>query len=221
MEHLKLAFNLCNVKFAKDEPYTFEGYASVFNGNDDVNDTILKGSFLHTINSNPLPIGFFNHDHWGVPICKWLELREDEHGLWVKGKLTQGITLADEVRLAMKAGTIDGLSIGFTRLELGVDYEAKDNGGRVIRNIPNMPEISIVGFPCDGKARINLDTVKTSLDQINTLPEFEKLLRDSAGLSKKAATAMVAKCKTLARRDAVGEPLQNISEHLSKFKLES
>ncbi|GAG06337.1 unnamed protein product, partial [marine sediment metagenome] len=108
MEHLKLALDLCNIKMNQDEPYTFEGYASVFNGDDDVGDTILKGTFLNTITNNKSPIGFFNHKHESVPICKWLELKEDDYGLWVKGKLTQGITLAEEIRLAMQAGTIDG-----------------------------------------------------------------------------------------------------------------
>ena len=221
MEHLKLAFDLCNIKMAKDEPYTFEGYASVFDGDDDVSDTILKGAFLNAIANNKKPIGFFNHKHESVPICKWLELREDEHGLWVKGQLTKGIRLAEEIRLAMLAETIDGLSIGFTRLVEGVDYEAKANGGRIIRNIPNMPEISIVGFPCDGEARITLDTVKGSLETIDTLKDFESLLRESAGFSKKAATLFVAKCKSLQQRDAGGDQLQEqeLSNLLSNFKL--
>lgn len=219
MEHLKLAFNLCNIKMEQDEPYTFEGYASVFNGDDDVSDTILKGSFLNVIANNKLPVGFFNHRHESVPICKWLEMKEDEHGLWVKGQLTKGIALAEEIRLAMLAETIDGLSIGFTRLVEGVDFERKANGGRIIRNINSMPEISIVGFPCDGEARITLDTVKSSLETIETLKDFEALLRDSAGFSKKAATLFVAKCKNLPQRDAGGDQLQCIENLLSNFTL--
>lgn len=221
MEHLKLALDLCNIKMSQDEPYTFEGYASVFNGNDSHEDTILKGAFAQTLANQPTPIGFFNHDHWGVPICKWLDLREDEKGLFVKGRLTKGIQKADEIRLAMMAETIDGLSIGFTSLQAGVDYEAKQGGGRIIKNIPNMPEISIVGFPSDGDARITLDSVKSSLETVNTLSEFESLLRDSAGLSKKAATAFVAKCKKLTQRDAGDQQLQQVSNLLSNFNLES
>jgi len=222
MEHLKLELDLCNIKMTQDEPYTFEGYASVFNGDDDVSDTILKGAFLNTIANNKNPIGFFNHKHESVPICKWLELKEDDYGLWVKGQLTKGIALAEEIRLAMLAETIDGLSIGFTRLVEGVDYEAKSNGGRIIRNIPNMPEISIVGFPCDGEARITLDTVKNSLETIDTLKDFEAVLRDSAGFSKKAATLFVVKCRNLKQRDAGEDQLQEnqkLSNLLTNFKL--
>ena len=225
MEHLKLAFDLCNIKMAKDEPYTFEGYASVFNGDDDVGDTILKGAFLQTIENNKKPVGFFNHKHDTVPICKWLELREDDRGLWVKGELTKGIILAEDIRLAMLAETIDGLSIGFTKLVQGVDYDAKANGGRVIRNIPNMPEISIVGFPCDGDARITLDTVKSSLETFDTLKDFELLLRDSANFSKKAATLFVANVRNLKQRDAGIEQvqkdkeLQSLTNLLTNFKL--
>lgn len=219
MEHLKLALDLCNIKMAHDEPYTFEGYASVFNGDDDIGDTILKGTFLQTIANNKKPIGFFNHRHDSVPICKWLELEEDDIGLRVKGRLTKGISLAEDIRLAMLDETIDGLSIGFTRIVEGVDYEAKANGGRIIRNIPNMPEISIVGFPCDGEARITLDTVKSSLEQIQTLKEFESLLRDSCDFSKKAATLFVSKCKNLPGRDAEAKELQALSNLLTNFTL--
>ena len=88
-----------------------------------------------------------------------------------------------------------------------------------------MPEISIVGFPCDGDARITLDTVKSSLETFDTLKDFELLLRDSANFSKKAATLFVANVRNLKQRDAGIEQvqkdkeLQSLTNLLTNFKL--
>lgn len=182
----------------------FSGYASVFGGVDSYGDTIIKGAFESTLRNNGKPKMFFNHS-WDMPIGKWLSAKEDDHGLFVEGELTPGLSLSSDVHAALKHGTLDGLSIGGF-LKKG-DYEETD-GGRIIRKWSSLMEVSPVVFPADGAARIDLSSVKHAdlieeIAAIQTLREFEGFLRDAAGLSKGAAQALTARAKTvLTLRDA-------------------
>lgn len=68
----------------------FEGYAAVFNVTDNVNDLILPGAFDASLQEareeGRLPPLLWQHDP-AEPIGVWRELREDAHGLYVKGEL--------------------------------------------------------------------------------------------------------------------------------------
>ena len=177
---------------------TFEGYGSVFGGVDSYGDTIVKGAFESTLRNNGKPKMFFNHE-WTMPIGKYTVAKEDDKGLFVRGELTPNLGLASDVHAAMKHGTLDGLSIGGW-LKKG-DYDETENG-RVIRKWSTLVEVSPVVFPADASARVDLGSVKSAeLDQaiaeIETIREFERFLRDAGGLSKGAATALVARAKTI------------------------
>ena len=184
---------------------TFEGYASKWNGLDAHGDTILKGAFTDTLKATA-PKMFFNHQ-WDMPVGKWLDLSEDNEGLYVKGELTPGLSISADVRAAMKHGTLDGLSIGGF-LKKG-DYEEKD-GRRIIRKWSQLAEISPVVFPADSAARIDLSTVK-SIDFENLLPEcksekeIERLLRD-AGLGKWEAMAIVSRVRAIVKGSDSPQP---------------
>lgn len=179
----------------------FAGYASVFDGKDDIGDTIMKGAFAASL-AQAQPKMFFNHK-WDMPIGKWTVAKEDSHGLYVEGELTPGLSLANDVHAAMKHGTLDGLSIG-GMLKKG-DYDELPTG-RVIHKWSRLLEVSPVVFPADTNARIELASVK-SMDFEALLPEckterdIERLLRD-AGLGKWEAMATVSRVKAiLAGRD--------------------
>ena len=184
----------------------FSGYASVFGGVDSYGDTIIKGAFESTLRQNGKPKMFFNHDWNTLPVGKWLSAKEDDKGLFVEGELTPGLAIAGEVRAAMKHQTLDGLSIGGF-LKKG-DFEDTE-GGRIIRKWSNLVEISPVVFPADSAARVDLGSVKggidilDAIDEVQSIRELEQLLRDAAGLSKRAATALVARVKAVA---ALGDP---------------
>lgn len=181
----------------------FSGYASVFGGVDSYGDTIIKGAFESALR-NGKPKMFFNHE-WSMPIGKWLKAKEDDHGLFVEGELTPDLSLAADVRAAMKHGTLDGLSIG-GYLKAG-DYEETEKG-RIIRKWSNLMEVSPVVFPADSAARIDLSSVKhidfeSMLHGCDTEKDIEKLLRD-AGLLKEQATAIVSRVRAILKgRDAL------------------
>lgn len=190
-----------HLKFASDA--SFEGYASVFNGVDSYGDTILPGAFKNVVKAarkGRMPKMFANHRSWEMPIGKWVELAEDERGLYVRGEFTPGNPQADVVRAAMRHGTVDGLSIGF-RMQKD-DYELVDGEQRVIKNISELLEISAVTFPADDAARVDLASVKFDLDAIQNVRDFEDFLRESGGFSKGLATAVAARAKQI----FAGEP---------------
>lgn len=221
---VRKTLNLTDVQLKMDgDTGTFEGYASVFGGVDSYGDTIIKGAFESTLRNNGKPKMFYNHD-WEMPIGKWTSAKEDDHGLFVQGELTPGLGLASDVRAGMLHGTIDGLSIG-GYLKKG-DYDETENG-RVIRKWSSLVEVSPVVFPADDAARVDLTSVKAAeldaaLAEIETIREFERFLRDAGGFSKGAATALVARAKTICfagdpEADSEAKFKQELAERLQRL----
>ena len=185
----------------------FAGYASVFGGVHSSGDIIVKGAFDYTLRTHGKPKMFLEHA-WAsmfasgagaLPIGKYLVAKEDDHGLYVEGEFTPGMSLSSEVRAAMKHGTLDGLSVGGF-IKKG-DYDETDSG-RVIRRWTRLVEVSPVVFPDDGAARVEAASVKSAdlleaIEEIATIRELERFLRDAGGLTKGAATALVARAKTV------------------------
>ena len=189
-----LSLNNCDIKL-DDDTGRFAGYASVFGGVDSYGDTIIKGAYEYTLKNNGKPKMFFNHDAYALPIGKWLTAKEDDHGLYVEGELTPGSAASEDVRAALKHGTVDGLSIGY-RLK-AADYEDLDSGGRVIKRVSLLAEVSVVTFPADTSARVDLASVKSDLDGMSTIKEFERFLRDAGGFSREAVKTILSRAKVL------------------------
>lgn len=192
-----LEFTQTEVKFV-GEKGKFTGYASVFGGVDSYGDTILAGAYQNAIKYGRLPKMFENHKSWELPIGKWTSIAEDSKGLLVEGEFTPNHKRADDVRASMLHGTIDGLSIGY-RLKEG-DYEM-EGANRTIKNISDLVEISVVTFPADDVARVDLTSVKSALDEINTIRELEDFLKDSGGFSQGLAKAVLTRSKMLYQRE--------------------
>lgn len=195
----------------------FAGYASVFGGVDAYGDTIVQGAFASTLRNNGKPKMFYNHD-WTMPVGRYSVAKEDDHGLYVEGELTPGHSLAQDVRAGMKHGTIDGLSIGgYVRKG---DYDETDTG-RVIRKWATLIEVSPVVFPADAAARIDGSSVKgVDVDElvadIESIRDFERLLRDAGGFSKRAATALAAKAKAILSQGEPDGAAQQIERELQE-----
>jgi len=180
----------------EDDDNTFVGYASTFGNVDSYGDTIVKGAYKETLKINGMPKMFFNHDSNAVPIGKWVKAAEDDYGLLLTGEFTPGNTLAAEVKAALKHGTVDSMSIGYA-LRKG-DY-VDTEGGRTIKKVARLAETSIVTFPADKFARVDLSSVKFAdeMAEIETIRDFEMFLRDAGQFSKGAAQALTARAKAL------------------------
>ena len=208
-----IALSQVELKFAPEGTKTFSGYASVFGGVDSYNDTIVKGAYSQVIEKMAsgdmrMPKMFVNHRSWEIPVGKWTRLVEDEKGLYVEGELTPGNPQADVIKAGMIHETIDGISIGF---QIG-DYEMVQKGDqtlRLIKSIKELPEVSIVTYPADDAARVDLTSVKSSLDNVKTIRDLEEFLRDACGFSKSLATATASRCKSVFTQ---GEPEEKTVE---------
>ena len=130
---------------------TVEGYASVFGEIDAARDMVLKGAFADSLKlrgARRVPM-LFQHDP-AEPIGVWLELREDMRGLFARGRLIPEVARARELLALLRAGTADGLSIGFRTVKSRIDPASR------IRKLDavDLWEISIVSFPLLAGARV-------------------------------------------------------------------
>jgi HK97 family phage prohead protease len=111
MERKTLAFEL---KAIDETEGIFEGYASTWTRTPDAyGDVVDKGAFKKTIKENRGRIKVLWNHNVDEPIGIPVELREDDIGLYVKGKLSLGVQRAREVLTLMKDGVINTMSIGF------------------------------------------------------------------------------------------------------------
>ena len=131
---------------------SFHGYASLFGETDLNRDLVLPGAFRRSIAKRG-PGGIrmlFQHDP-AAPIGIWQDIREDHRGLFVRGRLMTEVAKGREVLALMRAGAIDGLSIGFRTVRGRTDAKS---GVRHLVEI-DLWEVSVVTFPMLPAARIS------------------------------------------------------------------
>ena len=182
---------------------SFEGYASMFNGVDSYNDTVLPGAYKETIRERQRPVAmFFNHvsrrSDMPAKIGVYDSLEEDGYGLKVKGRLTLGHPTADAVLASMKNGTISGLSIGYRIPQGGSE---KQGNIRLLKRI-DLVEVSVVEDPADLGAMIDRSSIKAAVDDMKSLADAEDLLREVGGFSAAAAKDYVSRLRTVIQREA-------------------
>ncbi len=212
MEIKRISCPLVEVKAdgdANSEEGVFSGYGSTFGNLDLGGDIIKAGAFEKSLNDwgmkGEMPFLLAFHD-MSRPIGDWLEMREDEKGLFVRGQLwVKGDRRIEDAVMAynMLRGTGQKtLSIGY-RVN---DYEMQEsvNGSiRVIKEI-DLVEVSVVPIPMNPQAKIT--AVKSLLDaegSIASKRDVERTLRD-AGLSSRQAKAFIAGGYEALERDAKG-----------------
>jgi uncharacterized protein len=178
MQALQTKTAAFEIKREPDEDGVFEGYASVFDVVDRGMDVVSKGAFTKSLGSRRKVKMLWQHDSSKV-IGIWDEMREDERGLYVKGRLLKDVQLGREAMALMKAGAIDSMSIGYRTIEA-----VPEAGGRVRKLMEvDLFEVSIVTFPMNEMSRV------MDVKSIRTEREFEAFLRD-AGYSRKEAAAL-------------------------------
>lgn len=184
----------------------FSGYASVFGGVDSCGDTIIPGAYAKTLQGRARPIQM-RWNHHGPVIGKWLDIKEDDVGLFVEGELTGGHSVAEDVYALMKHGAIDGMSIGY----IPVNERKREDGVNELHEI-ELVEISPVESPADLGARIS--DVKSAAESAESLKEIEAILRDAGGFSRAGATALVSRIKHIITRGDREEKASELLEYI-------
>lgn len=192
MKFKKLDLQKLELKFV-GEGMTFSGYASVFGGVDSYGDTIDPKAYDATLKDRVRPIRM-RWNHYGPVIGKWLRMTTDSVGLFVEGELTPGHSTAIDTYASLKHGAIDGLSIGY----IAKNAIENPDGTRLLKEI-ELIEISIVEEPADINATVS--NIKSAIEKANSIREIEATLRDSAGLSRLEACAVVSRIKSVIQSD--------------------
>ena len=201
---LESKFTALDLK-AVAEDGVFEGYASLFNREDMGGDIVLPGAFRDSLaRRGPAGIKLLFQHNPSEPIGIWQSLREDARGLQVRGRLMLDIARGREIFSLMRAGAIDGLSIGFRAVKSRRD---RATGVRRLEKV-DLWEISVVTFPMLPEARVAVVKQRPPAGTPPTSSEFERWLTHDAGLTRSQARAVMRHgLKGLARtHDAADGP---------------
>lgn len=137
----------------------FVGYASVYGVKDRGGDIVMPGAFTKSLQKYPANKVKMLYQHSASePIGTWLKFEEDAHGLKGQGRLILETAKGREVHALLKAGAVDGLSIGYRTVRDAID---RAKGARLLHEL-ELREVSIVTFPMNEDATVS--SVKTSSD---------------------------------------------------------
>ena len=215
------------------EDGTFEGYGSVFGNEDAYGEIVARGAFEETLRQRgPEGVAMLWQHNAREPIGVYEEIREDETGLWMKGRLALQTQRGREAYELMKMRAVTGLSIGFVPQQVEIDEQNET----VTLTRVDLWETSIVTFPANDAARVS--AVKTFGAGETPEPKvLERALRHELGMSKQQARAFMAdgyqglsdpgetpdggegRQGSTSRRDAVdGDALEAVSNLLTKLQ---
>lgn len=178
-----------------DAAGVFEGYASLFGVEDLGRDVVAPGAFRRSLSIRGADgvRMLLQHDP-AQPLGVWERIHEDARGLFVRGRLALAAFKSREVHALMRAGAIDGLSIGFKAVKASTD---RRTGVRRLTEI-DLWEISIVTFPMQPAARICDVKCTPSRGTVATGPPI---------VAKLAEATRLLKCSTTRRRDPPDDPV--------------
>jgi HK97 family phage prohead protease len=161
-----------------DDEGIFNGYGSIFGNKDLGNDIVEKGAFLKSLNDRGAKgVKLLWQHKTDQPIGVFEEIREDNKGLKVKGKLALGTQGGKEAYELMKMGALDGMSIGYRADPAKQKYDEK-NKRRFLKEVDLM-EIS---FPMNPRA-----TIHAVKGEDMNIRDLEKGLRDAFSFSRSDA----------------------------------
>ncbi|MBL4837379.1 MAG: HK97 family phage prohead protease [Kordiimonadaceae bacterium] len=164
---------------ANGEPGCFDGYGAVFGNTDRDGDIVAKGAFSSSL-ATLKPALLWQHEQKS-PIGVFDEVREDDRGLYVRGRLSlKG--RGEEAYELLKMGALNGLSVGFITKS---DERDAVTGIRTILKA-ELLEVSLVTFPANELARVTMVKAATLSKR-----ELEKKLTQDAGFSVSVARALM------------------------------
>lgn len=149
-----------------------EGYASLFGAPDQGGDVVEAGAYRDSLAAGGGKVKMLWQHDPAQPIGIWDEVREDGRGLYVKGRLLESVEKGREALALVRAGAMDGLSIGYRTRRASKD----DKGRRLLREL-ELWEVSLVTFPMLPSARV---AAKGERPEGGELRDIAALLRGAA-----------------------------------------
>lgn len=193
----------------------FEGYGSVFGNVDYGGDVVLPGAFARTLadhkDRDVMPQMFWMHQMDKVP-GKWIEMEEDDKGLYVKGEFVN-TPLGDEIHTLVQQKAVRGLSIGFVTTDRGYDKE----GNRLIKEV-DLWEVSPVSLAMNPLAAVTASKSRLSRDfeYVPEQHEFKRQLEEhlcDIGCNRRVAMRLISNMfKGLKDETSDDEPTRDSDE---------
>jgi HK97 family phage prohead protease len=164
----------------------FEGYGSTFGNVDTFGHVVEAGAFTASLadarrQRRVIPMLWAHQT--ADPIGVWKSIREDSHGLHVRGKLLKdSISRARQTWELMRENAIGGMSIGFTVPKGGA---ATDRNGVVRFKSIDLVEISLCSIPVNTEARF------TGVKSFESVRDVARFFREH-GVARAAAERLAA-----------------------------
>jgi uncharacterized protein len=177
MREAKYCDSLFSLKHL-EENGVFAGYASVFDVVDSQRDVVLRGAFSDSLQQRQGEIKLLWQHDMREPIGIIEELREDDRGLYLKGRLLMEVARAREAYALIKTGAVKGLSIGYSPRRYRVD---PDSGVRMLAAV-DLWEVSLVTFPANAAATVTVVKSTTSAPEPHEIRLLDALSRAEAAL---------------------------------------
>lgn len=173
---LETKFRQFDTELALKDGAVIAGHASLFGAEDQGGDIVQRGAYAASL-ARLAKAGhgvkmLWQHDPTR-PIGVWDEVREDDRGLFVRGRLLLEVQAAREAHVLLEAGAIDGLSIGYRTLRA----EKAAGGQRLLHEI-ELWEVSLVTFPMLPQARVQAREPDVEADLARTLAETFRTARE-------------------------------------------
>lgn len=133
------------------------GYAAIFGTKDSKGDIIRKGAFAASLAQ--IPAGKVRMLWQHAPadlIGVWEKFEEDDIGLKAEGRIILETAKGRDAHALMKAGALDGLSIGFNTVRASRDHT---KSARVLEQVL-LKEVSLVTFPAHPDSTVS--SIKSS-----------------------------------------------------------
>jgi len=184
------------VKAFDYEGRTVEGYASVFGNLDLGRDIVEPGAFAKTLVERGNKVRFLWQHDQREPIGRPIEMREDDHGLFIKAIVSDTGRGRDALAL-LRDGAISGLSIGYDAIPGATEY-TKGADGESVRLLKELRlwEFSLVSMPMNEEATV------TALKAADPAPTDAERKESAAALLRQAIALLEGIEETSAPADA-------------------
>lgn len=158
---------------------TFTGYASVFGNVDSYGEVVKAGAFAESLKAQSDYPVYWSHQMSDpmMNIGKTLEIREDDHGLFVKAQLDLDTPMGAQVHRLIKDGRVGQMSFAFD-VEEYAPVKSKELGDHVELQRLKLHEVSVVQVGAnqatellDVKARV----AQVKADHVVTKADGDKL----------------------------------------------
>lgn len=180
IQYMQVKFDLK----ASDKTGRISGMGAVFGNIDEGFDVIHPGAFTDSL-KRQRPLMLWQHGFTDDPVGVWDSVEETDEGLAVEGTMVLVSDQAKQRHALLKAGALNGLSIGYTIDEARYD----DSNVRHLFKL-DLWEVSVVNFPMNREARISAVKGMAGYNRLPTPRQTESLLRD-AGWSPAQAKALI------------------------------